>query len=237
MECFTPTYLFLILNSIIVTIVVTSKMDHIEPGGLQNKMKTAETEAYANDQSIDYDIKHMTFDSSENTPEPFSLDANAGDSVAERFVHEQPPLSESNYERKDRHGSLSTKDAKFSKAGDTLEEIWTAIADKRHPNSSLHQLRACKSLENDKIICRAPTLFSKAATFSESSSRPSFQVDEPMDLGSSTLQRDPSLSVDELNKKAEEFISKFNKEIRLQRQESLMQNMQSILMVDTAAMA
>lgn len=42
------------------------------------------------------------------------------------------------------------------------------------------------------------------------------------------LKKDPSLGQEELNKRVEAFINKFNEDMRLQRQESLNQYMEMI---------
>lgn len=46
--------------------------------------------------------------------------------------------------------------------------------------------------------------------------------------GSGNLRKDPSLSQDDLNKRVESFINKFNEDMRLQRRESLNQYMEMI---------
>ncbi|XP_061982833.1 uncharacterized protein LOC133702544 [Populus nigra] len=116
------------------------------------------------------------------------------------------------------------------KRHDTLETTWKTITDGR-PMPLARHLK--KSDEWDSHVRRenAPPpkmmTMKKYETFNDSiSSRPEKLSRSPH--GSGKLRKEPSPSQDELNKRVEAFINKFNEEMRLQRQRSLDQYYQQM---------
>ncbi|KAK3125379.1 hypothetical protein QOZ80_7BG0604060 [Eleusine coracana subsp. coracana] len=106
---------------------------------------------------------------------------------------------------------------------ETLESTWKAITEGRAPPLARHLKksdtwdtrpgrRPSGSGELDPAAAPAPpppaTAMRKAETFNDGRSK-------------APVRREPSLGQDELNRRVEAFINKFNMEMRLQRQESL----------------
>ncbi|XP_042507315.1 uncharacterized protein LOC122083538 [Macadamia integrifolia] len=117
-----------------------------------------------------------------------------------------------------------------SKRNDTLESTWKTITDGR-PIPLARHLKKCETWEtvgrhssnndsNSGPPEASPVKMKKHETFKDRNSNNSSLSPSP---GSGKLRKEPSLSQDELNRRVEAFIKKFNEEMRLQRQESLNQ--------------
>ncbi|POO03692.1 CFE protein [Trema orientale] len=139
-------------------------------------------------------------------------------------------------------GGRSSLKVSKPKRHETLENTWKAITEGRSMPLSRH-MKKCETWENhgrrfdyvgdDQIEPLPPlVMMKKSETFKDRTNQPMPAHDQVMTysspVASSKLQKEPSLSQDELNKRVEAFIQKFNEEMRLQRQESLNQYMEMI---------
>ncbi|XP_042478995.1 uncharacterized protein LOC122059960 [Macadamia integrifolia] len=112
-----------------------------------------------------------------------------------------------------------------SKRNDTLESTWKMITDGRPIPLNRH-LKKSETLEmlgrHNSPNSGPPEAVKmiKSETFKDRNSNTSSLSPSP---GSGKLRKEPSLGQDELNRRVEAFIKKFNEEMRLQRQESLNQ--------------
>lgn len=115
---------------------------------------------------------------------------------------------------------------------ETLESTWKAITEGRGPPLARHLKKSdtwdtrparrpsggAGSGEVDPAAAAAPAgTMRKAETFNDGAAGRGKAAPAP------PVRREPSLGQDELNRRVEAFIHKFNMEMRLQRQESLKQ--------------
>lgn len=120
------------------------------------------------------------------------------------------------------------------KKQDTLESTWKAITEGRAVPLTRH-LRKSDTWERDGHNSRVlpqedktPQKMTKSETFNN---RTNTRIPSPgsnSSGGSGKIRKEPSLSQDELNRRVEAFIRKFNEDMRMQRQESLNQYKQMI---------
>lgn len=114
------------------------------------------------------------------------------------------------------------------KRQETLESTWKAITDGRHVPLTRH-LRKSDTFENhgSHVTGDSPTYSPRHVKKSETF-RDRTNYDSPSPVSGGKLRKEASPSQDELNRRVEAFINKFNQEMRLQRQESLNQYMEMV---------
>ncbi|KAK4399061.1 hypothetical protein Sango_1381600 [Sesamum angolense] len=145
-------------------------------------------------------------------------------------VREKPPASSRFGHRRpirnspEVSGVRSLKVAK-PKRQETLESTWKMITEGRHVPLTRH-LKKSDSWEHH----HPPTVdqVTKSETFKERSNYESPAAAAAAAAASLRIRKEPSLSQEELNRRVEAFIHKFNEEMRMQRQESLNQYMEMI---------
>lgn len=114
------------------------------------------------------------------------------------------------------------------KRQETLESTWRAITEGRHIPLKRHLKKSdtwenqCRQINLLDDLSPSPSTVKKSETFKDRTNY------SPPPVPSSRLKKDPSLSQDELNRRVEAFINKFNQDMRLQRQQSIQQFMEKI---------
>ncbi|KAK4439894.1 hypothetical protein Salat_0324300 [Sesamum alatum] len=131
-------------------------------------------------------------------------------------------------------GSRTVLGVAKPKRQDTLESTWKTITEGRAVPLTRH-LRKSDTWERDsshQLLEKTTPVktMTKAETFNDRTNTrsPSPSSSSSGGGGSGKLKKEASLSQDELNRRVEAFIKKFNEEMRLQRQESLNQYMEMI---------
>lgn len=152
--------------------------------------------------------------------------------VTARFSHRKPARSTP-------EGGRLLRVTKVPKRHDTLENTWKAITEGRAMPLSRHMKKSdtwdhgrgvnvSTELDEDTSVAVL-----KSQTFKDLTNQQqeltlaAVSSSSPAGLGEK-LRKEPSLGQDDLNRRVEAFIRKFNEDMRLQRQESLNQYMEMI---------
>ncbi|CAN0852792.1 hypothetical protein LINGRAHAP2_LOCUS5422 [Linum grandiflorum] len=164
--------------------------------------------------------KKKRIDSSENLMKELLSPAEKP-LVSARFGHRKPV-------RVSPEGGRKLKVSSKAKRHDTLENTWKMITEGRPMPLNRH-LKKSDTWENHhsrqidvddvSLLVNAsplpPPPVKKSETFKD---RTNIQ---PVTPATTKLKKEPSLSQEELNRRVEAFINKFNEEMRMQRQESI----------------
>lgn len=152
------------------------------------------------------------------------------------FSSERPPaMSRFGHHRRPAKPALAEggKALKVSKPKkhETLECTWKAITEGRHIPLTRHIKKSDTWDSHDRQIdllddsFPLPVMVKKSETFKEQTN----SMSPPVSLATTNkLKKEPSLGQDELNRRVEAFINKFNEDMRLQRQQSMQQFMEMI---------
>lgn len=151
----------------------------------------------------------------------------------ERFPHRKHPKPPSDQSR-------NLRISRPVKRGDTLEATWKAISEKRHPPLARH-LRKVETLETttpgqtllDNSVAQADNIRKAETWDTTGATDPAAAASADGKSQHHRLRRrESSINQEELNRKVESFIDKFNEQIRLQREQSLIRYQE---MVDRGA--
>ncbi|KAH7662348.1 hypothetical protein IHE45_15G129300 [Dioscorea alata] len=244
-----PPYLYIIINGIILSIAASSRFHKVatEDVDLAPVIPTTEltTPAEYVVESVDAEesqgvlgvyykvavgdelIIEEGHEEKEKEKEfvlkPREEESGCGGDILTRFsLAEEKPLVSSRFGNHRKTVKATTDHGKAlrvvprSKRNETLESTWRTITDGR-PVPLARHLK--KPDTWDALHGPAASPVRKTETFSER--RPASPGGTSSSAG--RIRREPSLGQDDLNRRVEAFINKFNEEMRLQREESLKQ--------------
>ncbi|KAD3069302.1 hypothetical protein E3N88_37182 [Mikania micrantha] len=211
-----PPYLYVVINGIIITIVASSRFQQQYNHYLQDNRYPS----LLNEHDLQSESPPMliqpSFDALEHPPVIYEIESVRSLRVAKPRRHE------------------------------TLESTWKTITDGRHIPLNRHH-RKSGTFENHhrpappsdvysdeqgpKSAVLDNTEMNKLETFSDCIDHQNHRIlslKNSLPASGGKLRKEGSLSHDELNRRVEAFIKKFNDEMRLQRQESLQRYMDMI---------
>ncbi|KAK1284761.1 hypothetical protein QJS10_CPB21g00731 [Acorus calamus] len=238
----TPPYLYFVINGIIISIAASSRFfrgfDDRDPApaakityqtttltrmatplkeliefavpspeedyGASSVVTTASVQVEEEEEEVDFVISRSE---SKPVPKPAPKPSPQSEKplVSSRFGHRKP--------LKPSPGEGKALGVARQRRNETLESTWRTITDGRAVPLTRH-LKKLDTWENQSRPSPVPEMMmKKSETFDEKKGR---------------LRRDPSMSQEELNKRVEAFINKFNQDMMLQRQESLQQYMEMV---------
>ncbi|XP_077247163.1 uncharacterized protein LOC143886878 [Tasmannia lanceolata] len=253
-----PPYLYVIVNFIIITIAASSsfqqKLSDKKIKAREPKHRDSESSSlHKTSPQIWSHISSLTLsneyspDSGEITSEILPVNSSppkaCSDSSCVTDSDERPPVSarlsvrksgRENYQRKTVQSAANSVGVAKPKKHDTLEATWREITENRGKPQTRHLKKsdtwdAPPHVEVEPMFAPAISArreLRKSETFNDATS--SASSESSGSRGSGGLRRERLLSQDDLNRRVEAFIKKFNDEIRLERQESYKHYMEMV---------
>lgn len=211
--------------------VVEPEVGYVDVGAVEVK-EVVEPPGYGGDEDVRVsEVKKEVVNGSElNGGDEYVISRSSWnppmrqDSLEFLVSNEKPPVSARFGHRKTVKASpeagKTLRRVSKPKRQDTLESTWKTITEGRAMPLARHLKKSdtWESHANHPDQTAAPKM-NKSETFNERNNNSSLSSSP----GSGKLKKEPSLSQDELNRRVEAFINKFNEEMRLQRQASLNQ--------------
>ncbi|KAK9268264.1 hypothetical protein L1049_010707 [Liquidambar formosana] len=195
----------------------------------QSKAVVSEVKAVVSGPEVEYEEDEEFVISRSTWSPPKRLDSS--ESLSELFLPAEKPLVSSRFGHRkpvkaSPEGGKALRVSK-PKRHETLENTWKAITDGRAMPLTRHHRRSDTWEHHQGRQEPTHHQMNKSETFNDRTNNapPPSLTSSP---GPVKLRKEPSLSQDELNRRVEAFIKKFNDEMRLQRQESLNQYMEMI---------
>ncbi|XP_061363057.1 uncharacterized protein LOC133306709 [Gastrolobium bilobum] len=238
LTCLKPLYLYIIINTIIISIVASSMYHRPEttppplpaykmtspPSTRVRKVKPVLVEEQEEEEkAIDPGMPLMRMDSTEFPPEyPSPTEKPL---ISAKFGHRKTLKSNT-------EGGRALRVAR-PKRHETFENTWKTITEGR-PMPLRRHMKKCNTWQNRGStgpLESTPVTVEKSETFNDRTNQAEVSVSVPVS-GGKLLRKEPSLSQDELNRRVEAFIKKFNHDMRLERQKSLNRLMQMNEMTD-----
>ncbi|CAK8530467.1 unnamed protein product [Lathyrus sativus] len=215
--CFTPPYLFFTLNAIIISILVSSKFHQsniqpnhpmLDPTILVSNNVLLDDSPTSKDQEVEEATKQIDLENllPEMIKSPDNIPMIDKPLVSSRFINRKPLKSTP-------EGGKALKVAAKQKRHETLENTWKTITEGRSIPLSRH-MKKYDTWQNRY----------DAGPHQLEDSVSDFNLNKSV-----RLRKEPSLSQDELNQRAEAFIRNFNQQMRLQREESLLNHYQNMI--------
>nr|CAD1819336.1 unnamed protein product [Ananas comosus var. bracteatus] len=238
-----PPYLYLVVNAIILSIAASSRF-RAGPSGSDPDPDSAAAEIAVAAVGEVAEVEEEVVVEREREREREREKVETREEEEEEMVREKPlfsvRLGHQNRKSSKKPASNSEAAGKALRVArprrvETLESTWRTITEGRAVPLARHlrksdtwEVRGGRSGNADESPLEPPPM-RKAETFHERGGRGSGEgAGSDGGGGGGKVRREPSLGQEELNRRVEAFINKFNEDMRLQRQESLLHYMQMI---------